>query len=153
MKYRRLIPAVAALAVAACMQPDRDAGQARDPHRYTIAGDLSAVCDSGEFALWTAEPDSRSIVAEAQIVDGRILLEGTVDAPRIVYFEILNATGREGYRMASVKSQSFVLEPGELTLTMDARTEFIVQGGLYNDIVVNSWRLSPEYLEQMRDDV
>ena len=151
MKYRRLIPAVAALAVAACMQPDRDAGQAQDPDRYTIAGDLSAVCDSGEFALWTAEPDSRSIVAQAQIVDGRILLEGTVDAPRIVYFEILNATVREGYRMASVKSQPFVLEPGELTLTMDARTEFIVQGGPYNDIVVNSWRLSPEYL-RLRDD-
>ena len=149
MKSRRLIPALAALALAGCMQPGEDAGQAGDPNRYTIAGDLSAVCESGEFALWTA--DGRNIVEGARIVDGRIFLEGVVDAPANAFLEILNATSREGYRLASIKGHAFVLEPGELTLTMDSRTEFVVQGGRYNDIVVNSWRLSPEYL-RVRDD-
>ena len=149
MKSRRLIPALAALALAGCMQPGEDAGQAGDPNRYTIAGDLSAVCESGEFALWTA--DGRNVVEGARIVDGRIFLEGVVDAPANAFLEILNATSREGYRLASIKGHAFVLEPGELTLTMDSRTEFVVQGGRYNDIVVNSWRLSPEYL-RVRDD-
>ncbi|MXW45685.1 MAG: AhpC/TSA family protein [Gammaproteobacteria bacterium] len=149
MKSRRLIPTLAALALAGCMQPGEDAGQAGDPNRYTIAGDLSAVCESGEFALWTA--DGRNIVEGARIVDGRIFLEGVVDAPANAFLEILNATSREGYRLASIKGHAFVLEPGELTLTMDSRTEFVVQGGRYNDIVVNSWRLSPEYL-RLRDD-
>ncbi|MCY3814792.1 MAG: TlpA disulfide reductase family protein [Gammaproteobacteria bacterium] len=151
MKCRRLIPALAALALAGCMQPDKNAGQAHDPNRYTIAGDLSAVCDSGEFALLTAEPGGGIVVAETMIVDGRIFLEGVADAPGNAYFEILNATTREGYRLASIKGQSFVLEPGELTLTMNSRTEFIVRGGHYNDIVINSWRLSPEYL-RLRED-
>ena len=151
MKYRRLIPALAALAAAGCMQPDPYAGQAVDPNRYTITADLSAFCDSGEFVLRTAEPAGGNIVAEAQIVDGTIFLEGVAGAPRNVHFEILNAAGRDGYRLASMKGQAFVLEPGELTLTMDSRAEFIVQGGHYNDIVVNSWRLSPEYV-RLRDD-
>ena len=151
MKCRRLIPALAALALAGCLQPDKNAGQAHDPNRYAIAGDLSAVCDSGEFALLAAVPGGGNVIAETMIVDGRIFLQGVADAPGNAYFEILNATTREGYRLASIKGQSFVLEPGELTLTMDSRTEFIVQGGHYNDIVVNSWRLSPEYL-RLRED-
>ena len=145
MKRRRLIPALAALALAGCV------GQTDDPSRYTITANLSAVCDSGEFALWSNEPDGGNIVAEARIVDGTVFLEGVAGAPHNVYFRILNATGGEGNRIASVKGQSFVLEPGELTLTMDSRTEFIVQGGRYNDIVVNSWRLSPEYV-RLRDE-
>ncbi|MDE0453971.1 MAG: TlpA disulfide reductase family protein [Gammaproteobacteria bacterium] len=151
MKCRRLIPALAALALAGCLQPDKNAGQAHDPNRYAIAGDLSAVCDSGEFALLAAVPGGGNVIAETMIVDGRIFLQGVADAPGNAYFEILNATTREGYRLASIKGQSFVLEPGELTLTMDSRTEFIVQGGHYNDIVVNSWRLSPEYV-RLRED-
>lgn len=154
MKYRRLIPALAALAAlaaAGCMQPDHHTGQADESNRYTITGDLSAFCDSGEFILRMSEADGRNIAAEARIVAGMVILEGAVDAPRNVHFEILNATRRDGYRMASMKGQSFVLEPGELTLTMDRRAEFIVQGGRYNDIVVNSWRLSPEYL-RLRED-
>ncbi len=133
------------------MQPDKHAGQTDDPDRYAITGDLSAVCDSGEFELWAVEPDGGKIVAEALIVDGAVFLQGMAGTPRNVYFQILNAAGRDGHRIASVKGQAFVLEPGELTLTMDSRTEFIVQGGHYNDIVVNSWRLSPEYL-RLRDD-
>lgn len=151
MNCRRLIPALAALAAAGCMQPDQYAGQANDPNRYTITGDLSAFCDNGEFILRTAQPDGGNIVAEAQIVDGTIFLEGVAGTPRNVHFELLNATGRDGYRLATMKGQAFVLEPGELTLTMDSRAEFMVQGGHYNDIVVNSWRLSPEYL-RLRDD-
>ena len=34
---------------------------------------------------------------------------------------------------------------------MDSRAKFVVHGGRYNDIVVNSWRLSPEFLESMEN--
>ena len=163
MTSRRLIPALIALAVAGCMQPDKDGRQAGDPNRYSITGDLSAVCDSGSFVLW--EPgtgtgagdspadirDGLNIVAEAPIVAGTVFLDGTVDTPRNVYFYILNATGKEGERMAPVKGRSFVLEPGDLMLKMDRRADFVVRNGHYNDIVVNSWRLSPEYVELLDD--
>ena len=176
MNYRRLIPVICVLALAACSNTEDDpAGQA-DPNRYTITGDLSSTYQNGEFVVWVSKPkkedaggggmmpaasmsgagnsstsikDGLNVLAEAPIVDGRVFLEGTVEAPRNVYFYVLNATSPGGMRMAPVKGQSFVLEPGDLTLTMDGRAKFTVEGGHYNDIVINSWRLSPEYLEQM----
>ena len=165
MTSRRLIPALIALAVAGCMQPDKDGRQAGDPNRYSITGDLSAVCDSGSFVLWEPGPgtgtgagdspadirDGLNIVAEAPIVAGTVFLDGTVDTPRNVYFYILNATGKEGERLVPVKGRSFVLEPGDLMLKMDRRADFVVRNGHYNDIVVNSWRLSPEYVELLDD--
>lgn len=163
MTSRRLIPALIALAVAGCMQSDKDGRPAGDSNRYSITGDLSAVCDSGSFVLWEPGPgtgagdnpadirDGLNIVAEAPIVAGTVFLDGTVDTPRNVYFYILNATGKEGERMAPVKGRSFVLEPGDLTLKMDSRADFVVRNGHYNDIVVNSWRLSPEYVELLDD--
>ena len=176
MNYRRLIPVICVLALAACSNTENDpAGQA-DPNRYTITGDLSATYQNGEFVVWVSNPkqedagsggmmsaasvsgagsfsssikDGLNVLAEAPIVDGRVFLEGTVETPRNVYFYVLNATGPGGMRMAPVKGQSFVLEPGDLTLTMGGRAKFTVEGGHYNDIVINSWRLSPEYLERM----
>jgi len=176
MNYRCLIPALTALALAACAETGDDALGDIESNRYTITGDLSAVYENGEFVVWTPLPkedaagaggmtaatsmsgagnsesslrDGLNVVAEAPVVDGKVFLEGTVETPRNVFFYVLNATRDGGMRMAPVKGQSFVLEPGDLKLTMDGRAKFIVEGGHYNDIVVNSWRLSPEYLEQM----
>ncbi len=158
--------AIAAGLVAACAAHDTES------NRYTITGDVSAVYSNGEFVVWAAGPKNESgsamgmaaaasasgadepqtslkdrlnIVAEAPIVDGKFFLEGTVDAPRNVSFYVLGAVSPEGVRWAPVKGQAFILEPGELELTMTARARFLVDGGHYNDIVVNSWKQSPEY--------
>ena len=178
MKYPYLLCAMTALALAGCVTGAQNATQTAQTNRYTITGDVSAAYSNGEFVVWVPGPrktggagvgmaaassvsgesgarsslkDSLNIVAEAAIVDGKFLLEGKVYSPRNVYFYVLNATSKKGMRMAPVKGQSFVLEPGDLTLAMDSRARFVVNGGHYNDIVVNSWRRSPEYLELMDD--
>lgn len=150
------------------------AGGAAASEAYSITGDVSAAYSNGEFVVWVSGSSSGgggaasmvaavpassggnphqsikkslNILAEAPIVDGRFFLEGVTGAPRNVYFYVLNSVSERGNLMAPMKGTSFVLEPGELTLTMDKRAKFVVRGGHYNDIVVNSWRLSPEYLE------
>lgn len=178
MSFRKIFLVAGALALAGCMGPAENTSQTA---RYTISGDVSAVYSNGEFVVWTSEPktgegaaagmsamamsasnagdgnspdpfrNGLNIIAEAAIVDGRFLLEGEVAAPRNVYFYVLNSISPSGARMAPVKGQSFVLEPGDLKLVMDDRARFIVEGGHYNDIVVNSWRLAPEYLRVMAD--
>lgn len=172
MRNRCVFTTLAALCVMTGVVSGHASQKAPEPGRYTITGDLSAVYANGDFVVWVSKPDKAAgggsgmaaatsmsgagggqsgirdgldVVAEAPIVDGRVFLEGTVAEPRNVYFYVLNATGEGGMRMAPVKGQSFVLEPGDLTLEMDGRARFVVHGGRYNDIVVNSWRLSPGY--------
>lgn len=178
MKFRPLFSLIGALALAGCMGSAEKTAQTA---RYTIEGDVSAIYSSGEFVLWVAEKktgegaaagmstarmsassaadedstdpfrDGLNIISEAAIVDGRFFLEGEAPAPRNVFFYVLNSISTDGIRMAPVRGQSFVLEPGDLKLMMDDRARFTVEGGHYNDIVVNSWRLSPEYLQVMAD--
>ena len=162
-----LMAAGAAVFFTACAANDAES------NRYTITGDVSAAYSNGEFVVWVAAPkgesggatgmaaatpasgggdpqksmkDSLNIVAEAPIVDGKFFLEGTTDAPRNVYFYVLGAVTPEGRRLAPMKGQAFILEPGDLKLTMSARARFLMEGGHYNDIVVNSWKRSPEYI-------
>lgn len=91
---------------------------------------------------------SLHIVAEAEIAeDGTFTLTAPVASPQPVYFYVLYATSESGGHMAPVKGQHFILEPGNLTLTMDARSRFVIDGGYYNDEVFNVWRQSPEYIE------
>ena len=177
MKYRYLLYALVATALAFSMNDYGSAADATASNRYTITGDLSAAYSNGEFVVWVSQPkkkggggvsmapaasassggsqssikDGLNIVAEAPIVDGKFSIEGKVNSPRNVYFYVLNATSKAGRRMAPMKNQSFVLEPGDLTLTIDSRTRFVITGGHYNDIVFNSWRLSPEYVDLMAD--
>ena len=177
MKYRYVFPALPVLIAVTGMMFGHQTGVAADSGRYSITGDVSAAYANGEFVVWVSRPektagggagmaaatsmssagaqagsikDGLNVLAEAPIVDGRFFVEGTVDTPRNVYFYVLNATSKDGMRMAPVKGQSFVLEPGELTLEMDSRARFVVRGGHYNDIVFNSWRLSPEYVALMQ---
>ncbi len=174
MNRQRLLCSMTAIAAGLCMASG--AAAASESDRYTITGDLSAAYSNGEFVVWVSEPrngsggatgmvaavsaaggggsrtgikDGLNVVAEAPVIDGKFVLEGAAPAPRNVFFYVLNATGSNGMRMAPIKGQSFILEPGSLTLTMDSRAKFVVRGGHYNDIVINSWRLSPEYLELM----
>lgn len=172
--FRLLPPAIAALALGGCMGDPGPATDTAGGGRYTITGDLSAVYATGDFVLWAPDPkeddsyspgvvlltsasgeestrdslrNSLNIIAEAAIVNGRFFLEGRVRTPRNVFFYIFDGAGRDGLKTGSFRGQSFVLEPDDLRMVMDGQAKIVVEGGHYNDIVVNSWRLSPEYRE------
>ena len=174
--YRYFIFAIAAIALGNGINNAGAATEAVGTNRYAVTGDVSAAYSNGEFVVWESKKsaggsggmvaassmsgaggsqsslkDGLNIVAEAPIVDGKFFLEGTVGAPHEANFYVLNATGKDGQPSSTIKGQSFVLEPGELTLVMDSRARFVVHGGRYNDIVVNSWRRSPEFLELMEN--
>ena len=92
--------------------------------------------------------ESLHVVAEAEITaDGTFSLTALVDEPQPVYFYVLYATSETGAQFAPVKGQHFILEPGNLTLTMGARSRFVIEGGHYNDEVFNVWKQSPEYID------
>ena len=178
MKHRSFAPIAPLMLAIAVGLYAAGAASVDESNRYTITGDVSAAYSNGEFVVWIPGPkssgggmamaaastatgasasgekppsikDGLNIVVEAPIVDGKFVIEGAVEEPHNVFFYILNATNSQGGRMAPIKGQSFVLEPGELTLEMDPRARFTLHGGHYNDIVINSWRLSPEYLAAM----
>ena len=90
------------------------------------------------------------VLVEAPIVDGKFSITHELDEIRAVYFYVLDAISESGLKMAPVKGQQFIVEPGELTLTMDERARFVVEGGKYNDVVFNSWKTSEEYIEADR---
>ena len=90
---------------------------------------------------------SLNIVAEAEITeDGTFSLSTSVEEPLPVYFYVLYATSETGMSLAPVKGQHFILEPGNLSLLMNERGRFVIDGGYYNDEVFNSWKTSPEYI-------
>lgn len=143
---------------------------ADEPPVMVLEGDVAAVYGNGDFVVWNPKPSgggammaaampvtkpgdkppsiesTLDVVAKAPIgADGKFRLEAIADNPRRVYFYVLNAVSPEGHRMAPVKGNGFILESGELELTMNARGRFVIEGGYYNDEVYNSWRLSDEY--------
>ena len=143
---------------------------ADEPPVMVLEGDVAALYTNGDFVVWNPKPSgggamvaaampvtkpgdkppsiesTLDVVAKAPIgADGKFRLEAIADNPRRVYFYVLNAVSPEGHRMAPVKGNGFILESGELELTMNARGRFVIEGGYYNDEVYNSWRLSDEY--------
>ena len=90
---------------------------------------------------------SLNVIARAPLgADGTFRVEAAVDAPREAYFYVLEARGHEGMRMAPMKGNEFILEPGNLRLNMTRPGRFTIEGGMYNDAVFNSWRRSDEYI-------
>ena len=84
--------------------------------------------------------------------DRTFRLEIPADKPRRVNFAVLNAVTPSGGRLAPMgQSNYFILEPGELTVQMIRSEYSIIRGGYYNDAVINSWRLSDEYLETQQE--
>ena len=146
---------------------------AADADDFVLEGDLSAFYASGNFVVWqpkkpvqgkpamrvslsAATPAAKpagmastldTIASAPLLADGTFRVEGTVDAPRRVYFYVLDAIGHEGGRMGAMKGNAFILEPGRLRLHMSRPGQFFIEGGPYNDAVYNSWRLSASYLE------
>jgi thiol-disulfide isomerase/thioredoxin len=107
----------------------------------------SAAGSSGGGNGDAALEKSLNVLARAPLKDGKFVIEGVIDTPKLVHFYVLNATSSDGYRRAPTKGQTFVLEPGELTMTMNAQNKFTIEGGNYNDAVFNSWRQSVAYKE------
>ena len=146
------------------------AGDAGD---FVLEGDLSALYASGDFVVWTpkkaapgkpamsmslstataadkpaSEEPSMNVIARAPLqADGTFRVAGNVEAPHRVFFYVLDAIGHQGRRLAPVKGNAFILEPGHLRLYMSQRGRFHIEGGRYNDAVFNSWRRSEPYLQ------
>ena len=138
----------------------------------TITGGVVEAYSNGRFVVWTPKQDDETesqgmmmmsasssrepssledtinIVGEAPInTDGSFSLTITVSEPAKVNFYVLDATTEDGRTLAPSKGQQFILEPGELTITMDRNRQFTVTGGHFNDEVINSWKRSTEYLD------
>ena len=60
---------------------------------------------------------------------------------------MLDAVSESGTQWAPTKGQHFILEPGELTITMNSKRRWILEGGKYNDAVFNVWKASDEYVQ------
>ena len=105
-----------------------------------------------QAASSTAKPAQAArpydVIAESPLMaDGTFRVEGTVETPRRAYFYVLDAVGPEGHRLAPMKGNAFILEPGRLRLHMSRRGQFHIEGGQLNDAVYNSWRRSAPYVE------
>lgn len=98
-------------------------------------------------SMAAANGNGSSVLAEVPIADGKFSLTLELDEVRPVYFHVLDGISNTGTRMAPIKGQQFIIEPGELVLTMDARARSVVEGGKYNDAVFNSWKQSEEYVK------
>ena len=101
-------------------------------------------------SMASSNQSSTNVLVEAPIVDGKFSITYELDEIRAVYFYVLDAISESGLKMAPLKGQQFIVEPGELTLTMDERARFVVEGGKYNDAVFNSWKTSDEFVEADR---
>ena len=145
--------------------PSGGAATSTGEREFVLEGDLSAWYASGDFVVFDpkqrdAAPmtaaataaaqsfeESLDIVARAPLdAQGRFRVAAQVDAPRRVYFHVLNAKSPTGMRLAPVKGNAFIIEPGRLRLVMRRRGRFHIEGGEYNDAVYNAWRRSPEYV-------
>ena len=136
---------------------------------FVLEGDLSSLYASGNFVVWspkkaggksagammapasgnqpTSLEASLDVVAKAPIgPDGTFRVEAAAEQPRQVFFYVLDAMSLDGRRMAPVKGNAFILEPGQLRLHMNRRGRFHIEGGKYNDAVYNAWRRSEEYM-------
>ncbi len=150
---------------------------ASEPDEFVLEGDLSAFYASGNFVVWSPKksapagamtmaaattaatpataaekpaPAARpyDVIVEAPLeADGTFRVTAPVDAPRQVFFHVLDAIGHEGQRWAPTKGNAFILEPGHLRLHMDRPGRFHIEGGAYNDAVYNSWRRSAPYIK------
>ena len=126
----------------------------RKPQEEQAAGaSMSmAATSTSTSASSKEEPPSfestHNVIAKVPLAqDGSFRIEVPVEQPRIVNFNVLNAIGLEGQRWGSVKGQSFVLEPGNLRITLNNGRRFVIHGGEYNDAVFNSWKTSEEFIQ------
>ena len=144
---------------------------ADEPSIIVLEGDVSALYVSGDFTVFDPQlersqaktvtaftlstpgdaPPSGEFppgaIGQATIgPDGKFRLEIAVDKPPTAYFSIFNAMTSDEFLMGPVSmGNNFILEPGELKFRLLPGNYFDIEGGYYNDVVYNSWRLSDKY--------
>ena len=132
----------------------------RKPNEEPAAGSsmTMAAMSTSTSASSREEPPSfestHNVIAKVPLAeDGSFRIEVPVEQPRIVNFNVLNATGLEGQRWGSVKGQNFVLEPGNLRISLNNGRHFVIRGGEYNDAVFNTWKTSGEFIEATAENI
>ena len=116
---------------------------------YRIVGDFGDAIQEGEAVLTrsSAVLGSSTEVARVAIVDGRFSLAGEVsdDMGRVS----LSAKDPDGNSKGSVQ---FILEPGEIRIGYGSRVAGLtVDGGHYNQRVIDVWRNTDEYRDLLDD--
>lgn len=99
----------------------------------------------GLISLQGTIPDGATVLAEAEIEDGEFSLTVEVGEIKPVNFSVTGAKRTSDPIRIPFNALQFILEPGQLTLTLDEHEQFMVAGGTYNDNVINSWKLSDDY--------
>ena len=118
----------------------------------TATATSGAATTAASTATSTGSPPSSmeaslNVIARAPLgADGTFRVEAAVDTPRDVNFYVLDARSHQGMRLAPMKGNVIILEPGNLRLNMTRPGRFAIEGGMYNDAVYNSWRRSDEYI-------
>ena len=97
---------------------------------------------------------THNVIAKVPLAeDGNFRIEVPVEQPRIVNFNVFNAIGLEGQRWGPVSGQNFVLEPGNLRITLNNGRRFVIHGGEYNDAVFNAWKTSEKFIEATAENI
>ncbi|MYD44985.1 MAG: AhpC/TSA family protein [Gammaproteobacteria bacterium] len=109
----------------------------------------SMSMSAGTISLQDSIPDGAIVLAEATIEEGRFLITTKVDEIKPINFSVTDGELVNNSIRMPLRTRQFVMEPGQLTLTMDKYEEFVVDGGTYNDAVINSWKQSEEYLNAL----
>lgn len=104
---------------------------------------------AGSILLQDTIPDGAIVLAETTIDQGKFSLTTEVDEIKPVNFSVTKAARVNSPIRMPMRSQSFILEPGKLSLTMDNHEHFVIDGGTYNDVVINSWKQSDEYMNAL----
>ncbi|MYC26132.1 MAG: AhpC/TSA family protein [Gammaproteobacteria bacterium] len=115
----------------------------------TTASSSSMSMSAGSMSLQDSIPDGAIVLAEATIEEGRFSLTTEVDEIKPINFSVTDSDRVNSSIRMPLRTRQFVMEPGQLTLTMDKYEEFVVAGGTYNDAVINSWKQSEEYLNAL----
>ena len=132
----------------------------RKPNEEPAAGSsmtMAAASTSSSKSAKDEPPPFEStlnVIAKVPLAeDGTFRIEVPVEQPWIVNFNVFNAIGLEGQRWGSVKGQNFVLEPGNLRITLNNGRRFVIHGGEYNDAVFNAWKTSEEFIEATAENI
>ena len=132
----------------------------RKPNEEPAAGSSMTMAAASTSSSKSAKEEpppfesTHNVIAKVPLAeDGTFRIEVPVEQPWIVNFNVFNAIGLEGQQWGSVKGQNFVLEPGNLRITLNNGRRFVIHGGEYNDAVFNAWKTSEEFIEATAENI
>ena len=132
----------------------------RKPNEEPAAGSSMTIAAASTSTSVSSKEEpppfesTNNVIAKVPLAeDGTFRIEVPVEQPWIVNFNVFNAIGLKGQRWGSVKGQNFVLEPGNLRITLNNGRRFVIHGGEYNDAVFNAWKTSEEFIEATAENI